>query len=60
MLSVVPVQCLGYATKKLLVESCYSTLRRWVYAKCRPGLCCSHMIMFRAFPTIFSAAALVV
>jgi len=42
MLSVVPAQCLGYAAKKLLAYStgfsCYSTLRRWVYAKCRPGL----------------------
>jgi len=33
-----------YATKKIAgLEyysrfSCYSTLRRWVYAKCRPGL----------------------
>jgi len=40
MLSVVPAQCLGYTAKQLLAYntgfSCYSTLRRWVYAKCRP------------------------
>jgi len=41
-LSIVPAQCLGYAAKKLLASStglsCYSTLRRWVYAKSRLGL----------------------
>jgi len=40
MISVVPAQCLGHTAKKLLVWctgfNCYSTLRRWVYAKCRP------------------------
>jgi len=42
MLSIVPAQCLGYTAKNFLDLStgfsCYSTLRRWVYAKCRRGL----------------------
>jgi len=42
MLSVVSAQCLGYTVKKFLDYStefsCYSSLRWWVYAKCRSGL----------------------
>jgi len=42
MLNVVPAQCLGYMPKNCWLKSTgfsyYSTLRWWVYAKCRPVL----------------------
>jgi len=35
---LVPAQHIWLCCQKIAGLSCYSTLCRWVYAKCRPGL----------------------